>query len=80
MKEGRILVEPTAWRKVLCAGFDPEKVAKHLRSEGLLIAESGKLQHQERVRRGGTVEKGRFYVLDLRILEEETGTGPEVSP
>ncbi len=52
VKDGRILVEPTAWRHVLCAGFDPEKTARHLRDEGLLIADEGKLQKQERVLRG----------------------------
>ena len=39
VKDGRILVEPTAWRSVLCAGYDPEKTARHLKAEGLLIAD-----------------------------------------
>jgi hypothetical protein len=80
VKDGWILVEPTAWRSVLCAGFDPEKTARHLRHEGLLVADEGKLQKQERVLRGGGPAKGRFYTLDMRILEEAAGTGPrEVS-
>ena len=37
VKDGRILVEPTAWRTVLCEGYDPEKTARHLKNEGLLI-------------------------------------------
>jgi hypothetical protein len=78
-RTGLIDSEPTAWRHVLCAGFDPEKTARHLRDEGLLIADEGKLQKQERVLRGGPA-KGRFYVLDMRILEDAAGTGPrEVS-
>ena len=39
VKDGRILVEPTAWRGVLCAGYDPEKTARHLKAEGLLMAD-----------------------------------------
>ena len=35
VKDGRILVEPTAWRGVLCAGYDPVKTAKHLRDRRL---------------------------------------------
>jgi hypothetical protein len=73
VKDGRILVEPTAWRNVLCAGFDHEKTARHRRHEGLLIADEGKLQKQERVLRGGDPGKGRFYVLDMRILEDAAG-------
>ena len=60
--------------------FEPEKTARHLRHEGLLVADEGKLQKQERVLRGGGPAKGRFYTLDMRILEEAAGTGPrEVS-
>jgi putative DNA primase/helicase len=82
VKEGRILVEPTAWCKVLCAGYDPEKTAKHLKAEGLLMADEagGKLQHQEKVLRGGgDVVTGRFYVLDPAILEDAAGTGSRES-
>ena len=52
VKDGRILVEPTAWRGVLCAGYDPVKTARHLRTEGLLMADEagGKLQRQEKVK------------------------------
>ena len=39
VKDGRILVEPTAWRGELCAGYDPEKTARHLKAEGLLMAD-----------------------------------------
>jgi putative DNA primase/helicase len=77
VKDGLILVEPTAWRQVLCAGFDPEKTARHLRGEGLLVADLGKLQKQEKVVRGAGTEKGRFYALTMRILEEASGNGPE---
>ena len=77
MKDGRILVDPTAWRSVLCAGYDPEKTARHLKNEGLLIADEGKLQHQEKVKRGGDVVKTRFYVLDPKILDDAAGTGPK---
>jgi hypothetical protein len=77
VKEGRILVDPTAWRNVLCAGYDPEKTARHLKSEGLLIADDGKLRHQEKVKRGGDVVKARFYVLDQKILDDAAGTGPK---
>ena len=51
VKDGRILVEPTAWRGVLCAGYDPVKTARHLKTEGLLMADEagGKLQRQEKV-------------------------------
>jgi hypothetical protein len=79
VKEGRILVEPTAWRQVLCAGFDPEKTARHLRDEGLLLPDTAgnKLQRQEKVLRGEAVAKGRFYVLDMSILEDAAGTGPK---
>jgi hypothetical protein len=80
-KDGRILVEPTAWRQVLCAGFDPEKTARHLRDEGLLLpdAAANKLQRQEKVLRGEAVSKARFYVLDIRILDDAAGTGPKES-
>src|SRR5262249_19412593 len=46
VKDRRILVDPTAWRNELCAGYDPEKTARHLKNEGLLIADEGKLTHQ----------------------------------
>jgi putative DNA primase/helicase len=78
VKHGRILVEPTAWRAELCAGFDPEKTARHLRDEGLLATDTGKLQRQHKILRGGSVEKGRFYDLDMRILEDAAGSGPDV--
>jgi uncharacterized protein (DUF927 family) len=77
VKDGRILVDPTAWRSVLCAGYDPEKTARHLKNEGLLIADEGKLRHQEKVKRGGDVVKARFYVLDQKILDDAAGTGPK---
>jgi hypothetical protein len=77
VKDGRILVEPTAWRTALCEGYDPEKTARHLKSEGLLIADDGKLQHQEKVKRGSEVVKARFYVLDAKILDDTEGTGPK---
>jgi putative DNA primase/helicase len=83
VKEGRILVEATAWRNVLCDGYDPGKTAKHLKTEGLLMADEtgGKLQRQEKVKRGGIVVTGRFYVLDLKVLDDAAGTGPrERSP
>ena len=77
VKDGRILVEPTAWRGVLCAGYDPIKTAQHLKKEGLLMADEagGKLQRQEKVLRGGGGETARFYVLDTKILDDATGTG-----
>jgi len=77
VKAGRILVDPTGWRSVLCAGYDPEKTARHLKNEGLLIADEGKLTHQEKVKRGGDVVKARFYVLDPKILDDAAGTGPK---
>jgi uncharacterized protein (DUF927 family) len=78
VKDGRILVEPTAWRSVLCAGYDPEKRARHLKNEGYLIADEGKLQYQAKVKRGGVVVKARFYALDLKILDD-TAAGPKSS-
>jgi putative DNA primase/helicase len=83
VKDGRILVEPTAWRSVLCAGYDPIKTARHLKTEGLLMADEtgGKLQRQEKVKRGGDIVTARFYVLDQKILDDAAGTGPkEPSP
>jgi putative DNA primase/helicase len=77
VKNGRILVEPTAWRTELCAGFDPEKTARHLRDEGLLATDPGKLQRQHKILRGSSVEKSRFYDLDMKILEDMAGTGPD---
>jgi putative DNA primase/helicase len=79
VKDGRILVEPTAWRTVLCAGYDPGKTAGHLKTEGLLLADEtgGKLQRQEKVKRGGDVVTARFYVLDQKILDGAAGTGPK---
>ena len=79
MKDGRILVEPTAWRGVLCAGYDPDKTARHLRTEGLLLADEGKLQRKEKVKRGGEVVSARFYVLDAKILDDGAATGPKES-
>ena len=79
MKDDRILVEPTAWRGELCAGYDPEKTARHLKTEGLLIADDGKLQRQEKVKRGGDVVKARFYVLDPKILDDAAASGPNES-
>ena len=81
VKDGRILVEPTAWRGELCARYDPEKTARHLKAEGLLMADEtgGKLQRQEKVIRGGDVKTARFYVLDLKILDDAAGTGPKES-
>jgi putative DNA primase/helicase len=77
VKNGRILVEPTAWRTELCAGFDPEKTARHLRDEGLLATDPGKLQRQHKILRGSSVEKSRFYDLDLKILQDTAGTGQD---
>src|SRR6516162_3949131 len=77
VKDGRILVEPTAWRSVLCDGYDPEKTARHLKNEGYLIFDDGKLQYQAKVKRGGDVVKARFYALDLKILDDAAGTGPK---
>jgi putative DNA primase/helicase len=77
VKDGRILVEPTAWRSVLCEGYDPEKTARHLKDEGYLIADDGKLQHQAKVKRGGDVVKARFYALDRIILDDAVGAGPK---
>jgi putative DNA primase/helicase len=81
VKDGRILVEPTAWRGELCAGYDPVKTAQHLKTEGLLMADEtgGKLQRQEKVKRGGDVVRARFYVLDPRILDDAAATGPKES-
>jgi putative DNA primase/helicase len=80
VKDGRILVEPTAWRSVLCAAYDPDKTAKHLKAEGLLLADAGgKRQRQEKVLRGGGVETARFYVLDTKILDDAAGTGSKES-
>ena len=62
---------------MLYEGYDPEKTARHLKNEGLLIADEGKLTHQEKVKRGGDVVKGRFYVLDPKILDDTAGTGPK---
>jgi hypothetical protein len=81
VKDGRILVEPTAWRGELCAGYDAEKTAKHLKAEGLLMADEagGKLQRQEKVLRGGDVVAARFYVLDTKILDDAAGAGSKES-
>jgi len=78
VKHGRILVEPTAWRTILCAGFDPGKTAHHLRDEGLLATDPGKLQRQHKILRGGSAVRGRFYDLDMKILEDAAGSGPDV--
>jgi hypothetical protein len=77
LKDGFILIEPTAWRSVLCQGHDPEKTARHLKNEGFLVTDEGKLQYQARVKRGDKVEKARFYALDLKILDDTAGTGPK---
>jgi hypothetical protein len=75
VKDRRILVDPTAWRKEFCAGYDPIKTAQFLRSEGLLVAgEDGKLQRQEKVKRSGEIAKARFYVFDQKILDDAPGT------
>jgi hypothetical protein len=81
VKDGRILIEPTAWRNELCAGYDAEKTAKHLKAEGLLMADEagGKLQRQEKVPHGSDVVTRRFYVLDPAILEDGAGTGSKES-
>ena len=81
VKDGRILVEPTAWRGELCAGYDPRKTAQHLKAEGLLMADEigGKLQRQEKVIRGGDVKTARFYVLDPKILDDAAANGPKKS-
>jgi hypothetical protein len=77
VKDGVILVEPTAWRNELCEGYDPEKTARHLKNEGYLITDEGKLQYQAKVKRGSDVVKTRFYALDLKILDDSAGTGPK---
>ena len=81
LKDGRILVEPTAWRRVLCAGYDPVKTARHLKTEGFLMADEagGKLQRQEKVKRGDDIVKSRFYVLDQKILDDAAASGPKGS-
>jgi putative DNA primase/helicase len=83
VKDGRILVEPTAWREELCDGYDPVKTAQHLKTEGWLMADEAgaKLQRKEKVIRGGETVTPRFYVLDLKILDDAAITGPkEASP
>jgi hypothetical protein len=77
LKDNRIPIEPTAWRSVLCEGFDPEKTARHLKKEGYLITDEGKLQCQAKVKRGDKVVKARFYTLDIKILDDTAGTGPK---
>jgi hypothetical protein len=77
VKNKRILVDPTAWKDDLCAGFDPKKTAQHLRAEGFLIADEGKLQRQEKVLRGENTVKERFYCLDMSILGDQAGSGRE---
>jgi putative DNA primase/helicase len=79
VKDGRILIDPTAWRSVLCAGYDHVKTAKHLKTEGLLMVDEagGKLQRKEKVKRGGVVVSARFYVLDPKILDDAAATGPK---
>ena len=64
---------------MLCAGYDPVKTAKHLKAEGLLMADEtgGKLQRQEKVMRGGDVVTARFYVLDPKILDDGADIGPK---
>ena len=81
VKDGRILVEPTAWRGELCAGYDPVKTAQHLKTEGWLIADEagGKLQRQEKVMRSGDVVTARFYVIAPKILDDAATTGPKES-
>jgi hypothetical protein len=63
------------------ARYDPVKTAQHLKTEGLLMADEtgGKLQRQEKVMRGGDVVSARFYVLDLKILDDAAATGPKES-
>lgn len=39
----------------------------------------GKLQRQEKVKRGGDIVPARFYVLDQKILDDEAATGPKES-
>jgi hypothetical protein len=81
VKVGRILVEPTAWCNLLCAGSDPQKTARHLREMDLLICNPGKLQKQEKVVRGERTVNARFYVLAMKILADAAGTGPaEINP
>jgi putative DNA primase/helicase len=77
VKEGRILVEPTAWRNELCAGYDPIKTAQHLKTENLLFEDEagGKLQRKEKVLRGDAVATSRFYVVSVDILNDAGGTG-----
>jgi uncharacterized protein (DUF927 family) len=77
LKDGIILIEPTAWRSVLCEGFDPVKTARHLKNEGFLITDEGKLQRQAKVIRGDMVVKARFYALNLKILDDAAGTGAQ---
>jgi putative DNA primase/helicase len=79
VKDGRILIEPTAWRKVLCAEYDPIKTAQHLKTENLLFDDEagGKLQRKEKVLRGDEPVSRRFYVLDPKILDDAAGTGPQ---
>jgi len=77
VKADRILIEPSAWRNLLCAGHDPKKTAEHLKAENLLHHDPGSLQHQSKVLRGGSVQNGRFYALEMRILEDAVGTGPK---
>ncbi len=77
VKDGRILIEPSAWQNLFCAGFDPKKTAEHLKAEGLLHHDPGSLQHQSKVLRGGLSQNGRFYAVDMRILEDAVGTGPK---
>jgi putative DNA primase/helicase len=75
VKDGRILVEPTAWRSVLCAGYDPTKTAQHLSTEKLLFPdEAGRMSRKEKILQGQTPESRRFYVLDQKILEDLAAT------
>ena len=71
----------TVWMRPLWSPITSH-TKRHLRDEGLLLADTtgGKLQRQEKVLRGDSVEKARFYVLDMNILSDAAGTGPKEAP
>jgi uncharacterized protein (DUF927 family) len=63
VKPDRILIRPEAWRRY-CNGSDPGEIARHLKQQGMLIADENSVSKSEQVI--GKTE--RFYVWSRASL------------
>lgn len=76
-------ISPEVWRKDVCVGLDPKRVAETLNKKGMLNRSKGRLQKQKRI--PGVKEPLWFYQVNSSIFEqggdgESQNEAPENTP